>query len=74
MEAAFDRANVMLTLKRGIQKGYWTLEDLDVLPPGSQLNLDEYKKYLVETDSQLQLPRYKNLIRHEEFLDTDIIL
>jgi hypothetical protein len=74
MELAFERTGVMLTLRRGLNKGYWTVEDLDVLPPGSQLNLYEYKKYLVETDSQLQVPRYRNLLRDEDFLDTDIIL
>ena len=28
MEKIFDRISVMKTLKDGIQKGYWTLEDL----------------------------------------------
>ena len=34
MEKAFDRISVMKTLKDGIKKGYWTLEDLD--KPSSQ--------------------------------------
>ena len=29
MEKMFDRISVMRTLKNGIKKGYWTLEDLD---------------------------------------------
>ena len=33
MEKAFDRISVMKTLKDGIKKGYWTLEDLDKPSP-----------------------------------------
>tara|TARA_R100001129_G_scaffold169548_1_gene138458 strand:- start:35 stop:340 length:306 start_codon:yes stop_codon:yes gene_type:complete len=29
MERAFDKASVIKTLRDGIKKGYWTLEDLD---------------------------------------------
>ena len=33
MEKVFDRISVMKTLKNGIKKGYWTLEDLDKPSP-----------------------------------------
>ena len=33
MEKAFDRIAVMMVLKNGIKKGYWTLEDLDEPSP-----------------------------------------
>ena len=33
MEKVFDRISVMKTLKDGIKKGYWTLEDLDKPSP-----------------------------------------
>tara|TARA_R100001224_G_scaffold40591_1_gene23282 strand:+ start:611 stop:874 length:264 start_codon:yes stop_codon:yes gene_type:complete len=33
MEKIFDRLSVMRTLKNGIEKGYWTLEDLDKPSP-----------------------------------------
>ena len=33
MEKAFGRISVMKTLKDGIKKGYWTLEDLDKPSP-----------------------------------------
>ena len=33
MEKMFDRISVMRTLKNGIKKGYWTLEDLDKPSP-----------------------------------------
>lgn len=29
MQKAFDPTSVRLTLRNGIEKGYWTLEDLD---------------------------------------------
>ena len=34
MKPLYDVTTVMLTLRDGITKGYWTLEDLDVPPPG----------------------------------------
>ena len=34
MKPLYDATTVMLTLRDGINKGYWTLEDLDVPPPG----------------------------------------
>ena len=33
MEKVFDRISVMKTLKDGIKKGYWTLENLDKPSP-----------------------------------------
>ena len=34
MEQLFDQASLIKTLKGGIKKGYWSLEDLDRPPPG----------------------------------------
>ena len=34
MESAFDKSSVIKTLKDGIKKGYWTLEDLDTPASG----------------------------------------
>lgn len=34
MESLYDPVSVMQTLRKGIEKGYWTLEDLDTPPPG----------------------------------------
>ena len=34
MEQLFDQASLVKTLKGGIKKGYWSLEDLDRPPPG----------------------------------------
>jgi len=34
MEQLFDQTSLVKTLKGGIKKGYWSLEDLDRPPPG----------------------------------------
>ena len=34
MEQLFDQTSLIKTLKGGIKKGYWSLEDLDRPPPG----------------------------------------
>ena len=34
MKQLFDQASLVKTLKDGIKKGYWSLEDLDRPPPG----------------------------------------
>ena len=36
MEQAFDQASTIKTLRDGIAKGYWTLEDLDQESPDSR--------------------------------------
>ena len=35
MKRLYDLSSVQSTLRKGIAKGYWTLEDLDSPPPGS---------------------------------------
>ena len=37
MERAFDKSSVIKTLRDGIKKGYWTLEDLDKPSSGSMI-------------------------------------
>jgi len=34
MKKAFDQITVIKSLKDGIRKGYWTINDLDKPPPG----------------------------------------
>ena len=34
MEPLYDASSVRQTLRNGIAKGYWKLEDLDTPPPG----------------------------------------
>ena len=35
MKRLYDLTSVLSTLRKGIAKGYWTLEDLDKPPPGN---------------------------------------
>ena len=54
MKKLQDTASTIKTLRDGIAKGYWTLEDLDAPPPGSisknhrNLLRDEPKSVQVE--------------------------
>jgi len=34
MKRIFDKVSLVRTLKNGIKKGYWTMEQLDTPPPG----------------------------------------
>ena len=34
MERMFDQVSLIKTIKDGIKKGYWSLEDIDRPPPG----------------------------------------
>tara|TARA_Y100001951_G_C11042051_1_gene130823 strand:+ start:228 stop:500 length:273 start_codon:yes stop_codon:yes gene_type:complete len=34
MERVFDKVSLIRTLKNGIKKGYWTMEQLDIPSPG----------------------------------------
>ena len=34
MKHAFDRSSVLKTLRNGVEKGYWTVEDLDIPTSG----------------------------------------
>ena len=63
MEKLFD-VSVLQTLKDGIKKGYWTLEDLDKPPPG-------WTECVNNTKGNKAFPqgyqgvKYKNLARVE---------
>ena len=34
MKRLYDQTSILFLLRAGINKGYWTLEDLDTPPPG----------------------------------------
>ena len=65
MEQLFDQASLIKTLKGGIKKGYWSLEDLDRPPPG-------WKEVVNDCKGNPLFPQgykgveYKNLARLEE--------
>ena len=53
MERLQDLSTVLLTLRQGITKGYWTLEDLDLPPPGFSGDLDNFRNLLRDdTDTE----------------------
>ena len=45
MKLTFDQVSASKILRDGIAKGYWTLEDLDNPPPGTKLNLAEFRRH-----------------------------
>ena len=48
MKPAFDYSSVRRTLQHGIDRGYWTLDDLD-RPPKQHLNPSAYRNLLRES-------------------------
>ena len=70
MKQAFDKASVMKTLKNGIDKGYWTLEDLDEPTEFSKYNFKTRQKALIQSlgtnfNPGLHMPKFRNLLREE---------
>jgi len=48
MKKLYDLASVVATLRRGIDKNYWTLEDLDNPPHGYAGKIESYRNLLRE--------------------------
>jgi hypothetical protein len=63
---SFEVASAVKILRDGIDKGYWTLEDLDNPPPGTQMNFADYKRFCVAQEYVGKDPVYKNLLREAE--------
>ena len=60
MKQAFDLAEVQRLLRRGIDAGHWTLQDLDVPSLGWRISMEDAKRIPGFT------PRpYRNLLRDE---------
>jgi hypothetical protein len=66
MKRTFDTASAVKILRDGIRKGYWTLEDLDNPPPGTQINFADYRKFCVAQGYIGKEPVYRNLLRDVE--------
>ena len=62
MQHAFDPTSVRLTLRKGIEKGYWTLEDLDTPSMGWKENAERFQRNY----PKYQQPLYRNLLRDAE--------
>ena len=63
MEQAFDISSTIKTLRDGIAKGYWTLEDLDKPSRGFELNKKEYLTRNPLSNGQWKGVSHKNLLR-----------
>ena len=66
MQRSFDTQSAVKILRDGIAKGYWTLEDLDNPPPGTQMTFADYRRYCVAQGYIGVEPKYKNLLREAE--------
>ena len=66
MEPAFDLVSIRRTLKHGIERGLWTMEDLDNPPPGYKQLVDEMSRHRVVELRTFKVPSYKNPLRDAE--------
>ena len=63
----FDKISLVRTLKDGIKKGYWTMEQLDTPPPG-------WRDCVTDCEGNPAFPKgyqgiqYKNLARQSPLL------
>ena len=64
MEQLFDQVSLIKTLKGGIKKGYWSLEDLDRPPPGWKEVVNDCKVNPLFPQGY-QGVKYRNLARVE---------
>jgi hypothetical protein len=68
MKPAFDQSSVILTLRNGLERGYWTLEQLDQ-PSGGWAQCERsWRRHRLNIKNTHRM--HRNLLRTEE--DTDI--
>ena len=60
MKQAFELAEVRRLLRRGVDAGHWTLQDLDVPSRGWVITMEDAKRIIGFTP-----PTYRNLLRDE---------
>ena len=65
MERMFDQASLIKTIKDGIKKGYWSLEDIDKPPPGWTEEVNDCKGNPLFPQGY-QGVEYQNLARVKE--------
>ena len=46
MKPLYEQATTWETLRKGVEKGYWTLADLDIPPPGFMGDPAKYQNLL----------------------------
>ena len=65
MERIFDQASLIKTIKDGVKKGYWTLNDIDKPPPGWTEVVNDCKGNPLFPQGY-QGVKYRNLARVEK--------
>lgn len=71
----FNETDAIKALRDGRDKGYWTVEQLDNPPPGTKMNLDEFRRHPMNKNYTGDFPVYKNLLRDaEDNREDDFIL
>jgi hypothetical protein len=63
MERAFDLVSIRKTLRHGIERGLWTMEQLDIPPPGYKALVEEMSRHKVVELRRFQVPPYVNPLR-----------
>ena len=61
MKPAFDITSVLITLRKGVEAGYWTVEQLDQPSMGWRMNAKSFALHY----PKYQQPQYRNLLRDE---------
>ena len=63
MDPIYDLASIRKTLRDGITKNYWTLEQLDTPSLGRRMLEEDMKHHKVIELRSFQLPPHRNLLR-----------
>jgi hypothetical protein len=59
----FTESDAIKALRQGVDSGRWTLEDLDKAPPGTAMNLAEFRRHPMAQNFKGEFPTYRNLLR-----------
>jgi hypothetical protein len=75
---SFTETDAIKALRQGVESGRWTLEDLDKAPPGTAINLAEFRRHPMAQNYTGKFPEYRNLLREasdsEDIPEDDFIL
>jgi hypothetical protein len=75
---SFTETDAIKALRQGVESGRWTLEDLDKAPPGTAMNLAEFRRHPMAQNYTGKFPAYRNLLREasdsEDIPEDDFIL
>ena len=69
MNEAFDLTSVRTTLRRGLESGLWTIENLDQEAPSAALNRRSWAKHPM--NRAFKIKPHVNLLRTNEVIEPD---